>query len=106
MAAYLHRRTSGTLRFFLLVGATLLYVIGALGVTMGANVPLNDTLAGFSLSGSTPQQAAMARAAFEGPWNTWHLIRTVTSIGALVLVIVACFSPTPHPMPSQTSQKR
>ena len=96
VAAYLHRSASGSRRFLLLVGAALLYLIGTLGVTMGANVPLNDTLAAFSLSTATPQQAEIARAAFEDSWNTWNLVRTLASIGALVLVIVACLSPGPH----------
>ena len=90
VAAYLNRNTPGSLRFPLLVGATLLYIIGTLGVTMGANVPLNDALAAFSLHASTPQQVAIARSAFENPWNGWHLIRTLASSGSLVLVIVAC----------------
>ena len=86
VAAYLHRSTR---QFPLLVGATLLYILGVLGVTWVANIPLNDTLAAFSLSSSTPQQAAIARAAFEDPWSTWNLIRTLTSIGALVLALIA-----------------
>jgi uncharacterized membrane protein len=101
VAAYLNR---GSQRFLLLMGATLLYIIGSLGITMVANVPLNDALAAFSLSSSTPQQAAMARAAFEDPWNTWSLIRTLVSIGALVLAILACLSShTVSPGLSKTS---
>jgi uncharacterized membrane protein len=93
VAAYLYRSTPRSRRFLLLVGAALLYLIGTLGVTMGANVPLNDALAAFSLSTATPQQAEIARAAFENSWNTWNLVRTFASTGALILVIVACLSP-------------
>ncbi|QBD82572.1 DUF1772 domain-containing protein [Ktedonosporobacter rubrisoli] len=105
VAAYLHRRSLRSLRFLLLVAATLLYLIGTLGITIGANVPLNDALAAFSLHSSTPQQAAIARSSFESPWNAWHLIRTIASIGALVLVIVACLSPGLRPMPARRSEK-
>lgn len=94
IAAYLHRSTPGSLRFKLLVAATLLYIVGTLGITIGANVPLNDTLAKFSLQSSTPKQVATARAAFQDPWNDWHMIRTFASIGSLILVIVACLSPS------------
>jgi uncharacterized membrane protein len=97
VAAYLHRSLPGSLRFPLLVAAALLYILGTLGTTMAANVPLNDTLAAFSLHSSTPQQAALARSAFEGPWNSWNLIRTLASVGSLVLVIVACLSPCTTP---------
>jgi uncharacterized membrane protein len=72
---------------------------------MGANVPLNDTLAAFSLSSSTPQQAAIARSAFEGQWNTWHLIRTLASFGSLVLVIVARLSPSVRPIQATLTEK-
>src|SRR5579884_425500 len=41
VAAYLHRSIPGSRQFPLLIGATLLYIIGTLGVTMAANVPLN-----------------------------------------------------------------
>jgi uncharacterized membrane protein len=104
-AAFLHRSTPGSLRFHLLVAATLLYIVGTLGITIGANVPLNDTLAAFSLHSSTPAQAALARSAFQGPWNTWHLIRTSASVGSLVLVTVACLSPSTRPIPANLSEK-
>ena len=97
VAVYQHRRTPGSPRFQLLVVATLVYIIGTLGITMGANVPLNDTLAAFSPHLSTLTQAAMARSAFETPWDTWHLIRTIASTGSLVLVSLACLSPDPDP---------
>ena len=101
VATYLNR---GSQRFLLLIGATLLYIIGSIGITTVVNVPLNDALAAFSLSSSTPQQAAMARAAFEDPWNTWNLIRTLASVGALVLVIIACLSP--DTIPSSSFQRK
>jgi len=105
VAAYLHRSTPGSRLFPLLVVATILYIVGTLGVTMVANVPLNDTLAAFSLHSSTPQQAAIARVAFEDPWNTWNLIRTLASIGALVLVIVASLSVSTRPIQAHLSEK-
>ena len=103
VAAYLYRSTPGSLRFQLLIAATLLYIVGTIGITVGANVPLNDTLAAFSLHSSTPTQAAIARSAFEVPWNTWHLIRTYASFGSLILVTLACLFPgtrSIHPVPS------
>lgn len=105
VAAYMHRSTPTSLRFKLLVAAALLYIVGTLGITFGANIPLNDTLAAFSLHSSTPQQAAIARSAFQGPWNNWHLIRTFASLGSLVLVIVACLSPSTRPIQANLSEK-
>ncbi|HEX8327913.1 MAG TPA: anthrone oxygenase family protein [Hymenobacter sp.] len=89
LAAGLHRRVDGR-RFWLLAAATGTFWVGSLGVTVGANVPLNDQLAAFSVSAATTAQAAAARAAFAGPWNGWHSVRTVASIAALGLALAAC----------------
>lgn len=104
-AVYLHRSTPSSLLFQLLVAATLLYIVGTLGITIAANVPLNDALAAFSLHSSTAQQAAIARSAFQGPWNTWHMIRTLAAFGSLVLIILACLSPSTRPIQANLSQK-
>jgi len=104
VAAYPYRSAPASLQFILLVAAALLYIVGSLGITMGANVPLNDALAQFSLHSSTPAQAATARAVFEDPWNNWHMIRTLASIGSLVLVIIVCLSPSSI-RSSQSKQK-
>jgi uncharacterized membrane protein len=97
VAAYMYRGTPRSPQFTLLLAAALLYIIGAFGITSAINVPMNDTLAAFSLHASSAQAAAAARTAFENPWNTWHLIRTLASIGSFILAIVACFSPNTAP---------
>jgi uncharacterized membrane protein len=63
--------------------AAAFYIIGGIGVTFGANVPLNDMLAASSVTAAT-------RNAFAGPWNNWHLIRTVAVIISLILLVIAC----------------
>ncbi len=89
---FLHRGTAASGRFKLLCAAAALYLV-TIVITMGANVPLNNKLAAFPLESSTPAQQAAFRADFEGPWNSWHLVRTLTSIGSLALFVVVCMSP-------------
>lgn len=77
-------------RFWFLLAATIVYLIGVLGVTALGNIPLNISLESFSVQTASPQEIAAQRAQFEGPWNSWHTIRTVASVIALAFVIIAC----------------
>jgi uncharacterized membrane protein len=74
---------------FLLIAA-LVYAIGAFGVTIFGNVPLNETLARFNLSSASVEALANQRAMFEMPWNKLRNIRTFASVISLVLAIIAC----------------
>ena len=56
-------------------------------VTVAANVPLNEALD--AALTSTTTQYAQARSAFEGTWNRWNLVRTLTSLGALAILASA-----------------
>ena len=82
-----------TARFWALLAATIIYLIGVFGVTAMGNIPLNNTLESFSIQAASAEELAAFRARFEIPWNNWHTIRTVASVVALLLVIVACLSP-------------
>lgn len=88
IGAYLYFNTSFP-RFALLLVASLFYVVGTFGITVGGNVPLNNRLAGFDMSRASPEEVAQARARFEGPWNRLHAVRTVASIAATVSILVA-----------------
>lgn len=82
--------TPVSLRFWLLVCAAVVYAVGLFGVTMFGNVPLNEMLDGFVLENATPADLAAKRLAFEGPWNFWHLIRTISVVMSLALILAAC----------------
>lgn len=56
-------------------------------ITVAANVPLNQALD--AAPGTTSTQYEQARSAFEAAWNRWNLARTLTSVGALVLLACA-----------------
>jgi uncharacterized membrane protein len=76
-------------RFVLLAVASVLYIVGAVGVTLIGNVPLNNRLAGLDLGRASEGQVAESRGQFEGPWNRLHTIRTLASIAATFLIFVA-----------------
>lgn len=92
LAAVLHAGRPRSRRFVLIGWASAIYLMGGLGVTVAANIPLNDTLDQFPLQIASPEQAAAARVSFAGPWNKWHSVRTLASAAALVLAIGACLS--------------
>ncbi|MFE2743034.1 DUF1772 domain-containing protein [Streptomyces scopuliridis] len=68
---------------WLLVAGLVCAVLNHL-VTIGGNVPLNNTLAS-----ATSSPDSVARAAFESRWNTLHRIRTLFSVATFALVVGA-----------------
>lgn len=89
ITAWLHY--SGTDRggFWLLAGASALYIVGVFGVTALGNVPLNNRLDVISLPASEAEMAAF-RAQFEPTWNRLHHIRTTIAVLAFLLAVLAC----------------
>lgn len=90
VCSYLHYNPVITNRFWFLLAATIIYLIGVLGVTIFGNIPLNENLAGFNLQTALPETIALQRTKFEIPWNNLNTIRTASSILAIILVIIAC----------------
>ncbi len=69
----------------------LVLYVAVLVITFRINVPHNDRLAAAGTP-ATPADAAAARAAFEGAWVRWNVVRAVCStaafgsfVGALVV---------------------
>jgi uncharacterized membrane protein len=92
LAAFLHR---GLEQFPLLVAAAALHIIGANGVTMAGNIPLNDRLDKVDTDQISETEADQIRNEFQGagsPWMRFHNIRTLASIAAAALVLIACLS--------------
>ena len=92
LSTYTHYAQPVSGRFWLLLAATLVYLIGVMGVTMAGNVPLNEALDAVDLQSASTTDRAAQRAAFEAPWNRFHAMRTWASILSLVLVICALLS--------------
>jgi uncharacterized membrane protein len=61
-----------------LVGAAL-HLVGAFGVTVAVNVPMNDALA----AGTLPWERYRTR------WTAWNHVRMLAATGATVLLVLA-----------------
>lgn len=89
VAAFMQFRSGDHRKGWLLAGATATYVVGVLGVTIGRNVPLNDALEAFDLPGSNVDAIEHRRNSYETPWNRWHYLRTIASVGSFALAAMA-----------------
>jgi len=89
LAAFASYRAGNTRRAAVIGSATVVYLVGVIGVTVGGNIPLNDQLDRFDLAGAVGDQVAASRGDYEGPWNRWHRIRTLASIVVLAMTATA-----------------
>ena len=71
-------------------GASVVYLVGAIGVTGGANVPRNNRIAATSAT-DAPALAA-AWTAFRPGWQAWNHVRTLTSALACVGFVLAALA--------------
>lgn len=81
---------SGTI-FWVLLTATLLYLIGTFGVTIFGNVPLNDALDTLDLGELSTAEKSKFRNSYELKWNRFHSIRTAFSVLAFVISLLGVF---------------
>jgi uncharacterized membrane protein len=63
-----------------------LYLVGTVGVTIAANVPLNNRLARL---GAESPDAADRWAEYVTSWTRWNHVRTVAALAAAVLLTIA-----------------
>lgn len=73
---------------WLLITATLAYLLGVQLPTFAVNIPLNNRLQSLQADTMDSNALAAARAAFEARWNRWNAIRTVVSCLVTLLLIV------------------
>ncbi|WP_454814222.1 anthrone oxygenase family protein [Labrys neptuniae] len=73
----------------LLLAASLVYLVGCVGVTMALNVPLNDALAA-----ALPEtaQASELWQRFLVDWTFWNSVRTAASTVAMMLFTLVLIS--------------
>lgn len=94
LSAILHYQQPFTSRFIWLVLASVTYIAGSFAVTIFGNVPLNEMLDKAPVSDADSIDLSMLRKRFEISWNRLHTIRTLASIAAFVLVVIACLKQT------------
>lgn len=80
LAAGLHLRSGGSGVLLCIVAALILYVV-VLVITIGVNVPLNDTLAAVGEPDSITDLAGI-RERFEATWVGWNVVRALASTAA------------------------
>ena len=73
---------------WLLVSATLAYLLGVQLPTFTINIPLNNRLQSLNVDAMDESAQEAAREAFEGRWNRWNTIRTIVSCLVSLLLIV------------------
>ena len=78
--------------FWLLLIATGSYLLGTFGVTIFGNVPLNEALDILDLTELAEGAATEFRQNYERKWNRFHLIRTIFSVLAFLLSVLALYT--------------
>lgn len=76
-----------TNRFWLSLSASVVYILGLVGVTILGNVPLNEMLDKFMILDASVEEIKEMRKNFELSWNRFHLIRTIAVVLSLILFL-------------------
>jgi uncharacterized membrane protein len=69
---------------WLVLGASLIFVIGCFGVTMVFNVPLNN-----QLTTASPDEADSLWRAYLRTWTMWNHVRAISPVFSAALFILA-----------------
>lgn len=105
IAAFMQKNKEASILLFI---AFVVYLIGVFGITVFMNVPLNNTLAKFMISTASSSELSQARADYAEPWNLWHNIRTIATIIAFIISIMAGLSmntfPSKNAMPKENEK--
>jgi len=75
--------------FWLMLSASIIYLVGTLGVTGLGNVPLNNQLEALNLPELALEKVNTFRKFYESNWNRLHQIRTLCAIASFVLATLA-----------------
>jgi uncharacterized membrane protein len=70
----------------LALAGAVVYVVGAIGVTIACNVPLNERIDRVDPAGP---EAAEEWRRFNRPWRAWNHVRTLSSLAATAAMIAA-----------------
>jgi uncharacterized membrane protein len=75
--------------FWLYISAFVIYWIGAFGVTVLGNIPLNEILDKTNLKSITLEEIKTLRTGIEVKWNNLNLIRSISSGITFLLLIIS-----------------
>ena len=91
LATLLNYNSDPALVFKLLLVASIIYLAGSFLVTIVGNIPINNLLHRSKLEKFSLENAKDLRSEIEEKWNTFNLIRTITSFIAFILLLITCF---------------
>ena len=89
--ASIYQFNTGKTAFWFMFTASVIYLIGTLGVTALGNVPLNNQLASLNLNEISSQKVLEFRNYYESKWNRLHIIRTIFAVASFMLSVLAVF---------------
>lgn len=92
LVTFMEYKSGNNKRFYLFIIASVIYLIGSIGVTFLGNVPINNQLEALDLSTIESEQLKTFRTGFESKWNNLNLIRTLSSVASLGLFLLAILS--------------
>jgi uncharacterized membrane protein len=75
-------------KIYILILASILYLVGVQLPTFRFNIPLNNSLQNLDIESLDESEAALCRVDFETPWNRWNRIRTVNAILAVSMLLL------------------
>ena len=77
--------------FELLLTATLIYCLGVFLVTIAGNITLNELLEHTDLEKISQIELSDLRGKIETKWNSFNLVRTISSFIAFVLLVISFY---------------
>lgn len=77
--------------FGLVLASLIIYLIGVFGITAFGNVPLNNELEALNITKLSILELKNFRTYYEGTWNQYHNIRTISSMISFILLLISIF---------------
>ena len=78
--------------FWIMLAATMVYLVGTFGITALGNVPLNNSLDVLELTELGADQIAKTRSEYELKWNRLHSIRTIFAVLSFLISLLGIFT--------------
>lgn len=77
--------------FYLLLAASLLYLLGVQLPTVRFNIPLNNELQKYDLDSLNMEEVSDIRTKFEASWNRWNRFRTIISVISVLFFLILMY---------------
>jgi len=87
--ASIYEFNTNKLAFGFILGSSITYLVGTIGVTGLGNVPLNDQLEVLKIVEMGSEKITEFRKYYELNWNRLHLIRTIFAVISFILAVLA-----------------